>query len=470
MNQPQTVSLWLIGSVIFALAAASAIGWFLKRRLDLGLDLAVVDQFHRRVRTYWLMCTILAASLVVDLLFIRQYVTVIVFGLISFWALREFITVTPTRRGDHRGLFWLFFVFTPLQYLFVALDLHVLYSVMIPAVAFLYLAARVAFAGDSKRYLERTAKIQTGLMICVYCLSFAPALLTHDLERRPSTWLHDNPVSPRQAEDLFELLAPPDADVGRLEHQVNDLKEQLKDTTLSQDERTDVTQQKEKLERQLHLVGVRSLQRTLEEEQRRLDALPPNGNAEKVGSETKVEIERKIQGLRNKVFEEGEKLGDDLDKTLPPKPMLVPHQRARLLFFFMLIAQLADVMQYVWGKLVPARVIAPEINASKTWSGFLGGVLSSTVLGALLWWSIDPFKFWEAALLSAVVAAIGLGGGLTMSAIKRDRGVTDFGNLVVGHGGVLDRIDGVCFAAPVFFYLSRYFLWLDPACISPTPW
>jgi CDP-diglyceride synthetase len=154
----------------------------------------------------------------------------------------------------------------------------------------------------------------------------------------------------------------------------------------------------------------------------------------------------------------------------PEKTMLVPAQRARLLFFFILIAQLSDVMQYVWGKLVPARVIAPEINASKTWSGYLGGIMSAAVLGGLLWWSISPFKFWEAALLSVVVAAMGLAGGLTMSAIKRDRGVRDFGTLVVGHGGVLDRIDSVCFAAPAFFYLSRYFLWLDEACISITPW
>ncbi len=187
MNQPQTESLWLIGSVLVVLGAASIVGWFLKRRLDTGLDPAIVDQFHRRVRIYWLMCTVLATSLIVDQFFVRQYVTVIVFGLISFWALREFITLTPTRRGDHRGLFWLFFIFTPVQYVLVALDLHAVYSVLIPAFAFLFLAARVAFAGDSKRYLERTAKIQTGLMICVYCLSYAPALLTHDLARKPDS-------------------------------------------------------------------------------------------------------------------------------------------------------------------------------------------------------------------------------------------------------------------------------------------
>jgi predicted CDP-diglyceride synthetase/phosphatidate cytidylyltransferase len=431
MNQPQTESLWLIGSVIFVLGAASIVGWFLKRRLDTGLDPAVVEQFHRRVRIYWLMCTVLATSLIVDQFFVRQYVTVIVFGLISFWALREFITLTPTRRGDHRGLFWLFFIFTPAQYLLVALDLHVIYSVLIPAFAFLFLAARVAFAGDSKRYLERTAKIQTGLMICVYCLSYAPALLTHDLDRQPDS--RGGAVEKSRADTLrdadldylAELLPTRQAEADKLRHD-------------------------------------------LAEHQRQLAELDAGREADDAKSRL---LQAKILDLQRQLVGKYFAAEREIGRELPEKTMMLPAERARLLFFFVLIAQLSDVMQYVWGKLVPARVIAPEINASKTWSGFLGGILSSAVLGALLWWSIDPpFKFWEAALLSAAVAAVGLAGGLTMSAIKRDRGVKDFGTLVVGHGGVLDRIDGVCFAAPAFFYLSRFFLWLDKACISPTPW
>jgi phosphatidate cytidylyltransferase len=101
----------------------------------------------------------------------------VLFGLISFWALREFITLTPTRLGDHRTLFWVFFLFTPLQFLLVALNQYGVYSVLIPVYAFLFIPARIAIAGDYKRFLERAAKIQSGLLICVYCLSFAPALL-----------------------------------------------------------------------------------------------------------------------------------------------------------------------------------------------------------------------------------------------------------------------------------------------------
>ena len=92
-------------------------------------------------------------------------------------ALREFITLTPTRLGDHRTLFWVFFLFTPLQYVLVGYDKYDLYSILIPVYAFLFIPARVALSGDYKRFLERTAKIQAGLMVSVYCLSHAPALL-----------------------------------------------------------------------------------------------------------------------------------------------------------------------------------------------------------------------------------------------------------------------------------------------------
>ena len=110
----------------------------------------------------------------------------------------------------------------------------------------------------------------------------------------------------------------------------------------------------------------------------------------------------------------------------------------------------------MWGKLLGQRVIAPAINSSKTWEGFVGGVLSTTIVGAVLWW-VTPFNPWQAACMSLVIAIMGFAGSMTMSAIKRDRGVKDYGTLVEGHAGVLDRIDALCFAAPVFFHLTRYF-------------
>ena len=83
------------------------------------------------------------------------------FGLISFWALREFITLTPTRPGDHRTLFWVFFLCTPLQFWLVGMGYYEWYSIVIPVYAFLFIPARIALAGDYKRFLERTAKIQS---------------------------------------------------------------------------------------------------------------------------------------------------------------------------------------------------------------------------------------------------------------------------------------------------------------------
>ncbi len=83
------------------------------------------------------------------------------------------------------------------------------------------------------------------------------------------------------------------------------------------------------------------------------------------------------------------------------------------------------------------------------------GLGSATLLGTSLWWA-TPFNPWRAAAISLLIALVGFAGGLTMSAIKRDRGVKDFGSLIPGHGGVLDRIDSLCFAAPVFFHAVRY--------------
>jgi phosphatidate cytidylyltransferase len=74
---------------------------------------------------------------------------------------------------------------------------------------------------------------------------------------------------------------------------------------------------------------------------------------------------------------------------------------------------------------------------------------------ALSW--ATPFSVLGAGGMAALVALMGFAGGLTMSAIKRDRGVKDYGTLIKGHGGILDRMDSMCFAAPVFFHIVRYF-------------
>ena len=129
---------------------------------------------------------------------------------------------------------------------------------------------------------------------------------------------------------------------------------------------------------------------------------------------------------------------------------------ARLLFFLVFVVQISDVLQYCWGKLCGRHPIAPKLSPNKTVEGFIGGGLSASAAGAALWW-ITPFTPWQAALLAALCVCMGFFGGLVMSAIKRDRGVKDYGEMLPGHGGMMDRIDSLCFAAPVFFHVVRYF-------------
>jgi phosphatidate cytidylyltransferase len=237
-------------------------------------------------------------------------------------ALREFITLAPTRYGDHRALFWAFFVVTPLQYFLLGIEWYGLFAILIPVYVFLLLPIRAAAAGDTEHFLERTSKIQWGLMICVYCVSYAPAIMT--------------------------LL--------------------------------------------------------------------------------------KLKGFEN--------------------------QNAKLLFYFILICELSDVLQYVFGKTLGRRAVAPLVSPGKTWEGLVGGVGTTILIGSALWWA-TPFSPLQAAGMCLVITLMGFGGGLVMSAIKRDRGIKDWGTSIQGHGGFLDRIDSLCFAAPIFFHLTRYYFSID---------
>jgi phosphatidate cytidylyltransferase len=321
----------LLASVLGLLIVAFFVGRALRRQPESTANPAVVRTFNLRVWAWWMMFVVLIAGLMLG-----YVATVVLFGLISFWALREFITMTPTRRGDHRTLFWSFIIFTPLQYVLIGLKAYAVYTVMIPVYASLFVPARIAISGDPKRFLERVAKIQAGLLICVYCLSHAPAILSLVLtvpsSEGPKPW----------------------------------------------------------------------------------------------------------------------EIGQDADGN----PVF--GSNASVLFFFVLMVQLNDVFQYMWSQLLGKHVIAPQINASRTWEGFIGGTLSTMLAGMLLWWA-TPFGPYWAGPIAGAVALAGFAGSMTMSGIKRDRGVKDYGTLVSGHAGVLDRIDSLCFAAPVFFHITRFF-------------
>jgi phosphatidate cytidylyltransferase len=126
-----------------------------------------------------------------------------------------------------------------------------------------------------------------------------------------------------------------------------------------------------------------------------------------------------------------------------------------LVAFLVIVVQGSDVLQYIFGKLVGRHPVAPVLSPSKTWEGLIGGVAGATALGAALH-GLTPFAPLPAAGLACVLCVMGFLGGLVMSAIKRDRGIKDWGALIRGHGGVLDRVDSLVFAAPVCFHLVRW--------------
>lgn len=304
--------LLVLAGVAGLLVLASAIGLVLGRRAEARGGSAVLDNLNARIRAWWLMVAVLAIAFRAG-----TTASLVLFAVVSFLALREFLTLTPTRRGDHLALCLCFYVAIPLQYWLIGIGWYGLFSILIPVYGFVLLPAVAALAGDADDFLARTAKVQWGLMLTVFCISHAPALL---------------------------ILQVPGHD----------------------------------------------------------------------------------------------------------------HAGPALLLFLLLVVQISDVLQYVFGKLMGRRKVAPVISPGKTVEGLLGGGLAATAVGAGLWW-ITPFTPWQAAGLSALIVLCGFLGGLALSAVKRGLGVKDWGDLLAGHGGMLDRVDSVCFAAPVFFHLVRYF-------------
>jgi phosphatidate cytidylyltransferase len=301
-------TLALFGGITAILVAASLIGFLLALRLA---ESPVVGNLNARIKAWWVMVALIGVAFALG-----KTGVIALFAIASFAALREFLTLTRTRRGDHVALAAAFFVVLPLQYYLIWIDWYGLYSILIPVYVFLLLPVVAALRGDTAYFMRRIAEVQWGLMISVYCVSHVPALLT----------------------------------------------------------------------------------------------LPLPGFA---------------------------------DRSL------------LLIAFLIIVVQSSDVLQYVWGKLLGRHPIAPSLSPSKTVEGFVGGVASATLLGAALWW-ITPFSPWQAALMALVINLMGFCGGLVMSAIKRDRGVKDWGQMIEGHGGMLDRLDSVIFAAPIFFHLTRY--------------
>ena len=307
------MEIWqLFGGLIITLIIASSIGYGLKFKVGFSTPHAVIDNLNARINAWWVMILIIFAAAALGF-----YGVIGLFFVISFMALREFLSLLYIRRGDHLALAACFYIILPLQYFLVAIDWFSMFTIFIPVYGFLFLPILSALLGDTAHFLDRSTKVQWALMISVFCISHIPAILTLDIEG-------------------FE------------------------------------------------------------------------------------------------------------DKKL------------LLMIFLILVVQSSDVLQYVWGKLFGKHKIAPKLSPSKTVEGFVGGVVSASVLGGLLYW-LTPFNPVQAVLMSSLICLMGFLGGLVMSAMKRSMGVKDWGNMISGHGGMLDRMDSLCFAAPIFFHVVRYY-------------
>lgn len=308
MNPEETARLFfgLAGVLTTASLVAGILTWRSPRPLP-----ATLVNLNARIKAWWVM--VLAISFA--FLFGREGV-ILLFAFVSFAALREYATLTQTRRADRWTLLGMFLIIIPAQYYLIWIDWYGLYSIFIPVYCFLAMPALTAMRGDTARFLERVSEQQWGIMLSVYCISHVPALMTLDI--------------------------------------------------------------------------------------------PGNEG----------------RGIL-------------------------------LIAFLIATVQGSDVLQYVFGKLFGRHRVSPTVSPSKTWEGLIGGIASASLLGAGLHW-LTPFSPLEAGVLAALACVMGFLGGLVASAIKRDRGVKDWGQMIEGHGGMLDRADSLVFAAPVFFHIVRY--------------
>ncbi|WP_020592451.1 phosphatidate cytidylyltransferase [Kiloniella laminariae] len=286
------------------------------------------DEVHKelwlRVKSWWYMAGIFTFAIAIN-----RTLSVIFLALLSFLALKEYLSMIPTRRADHRVLFWAYLAI-PIQFYWVYAGWYGMFIIFIPVWVFLFLPFRMVLLGETQGFLRAIGTLSWGLMMTVFALSHAAYLL----------------VLPESA--LVEL-APATA-------------------------------------------------------------------------------------IRQ------------FDKS-----------GAGLLFLLMVLTQFNDVAQYVWGKMIGGPKIIPKVSPGKTWAGFLGGMLSTSLLALVLGPLLSPMSLMMAGIGGAIIALAGFIGDVTISAIKRDLGVKDTGSTIPGHGGLLDRLDSLTYTAPVFFHYIRYF-------------
>jgi phosphatidate cytidylyltransferase len=298
----------LAGLVVLS-AGVTALGSYLGRRTIDAVKQQRIGLVNSRLRASWSIVAVFSVAFALGtgaLLF--------VFALASFFALRNFVSLTPIRPADHWALVLAFYVVTPLHYVLIGVGQIGLFTVFIPVYVFLLLPVVMALKQDTERYLERVAKVQWGLMICVYCISHAPAIL--------------------------QLGTPEVGERGPL-----------------------------------------------------------------------------------------------------------------LLVYFLLSLYAADLAQVIASAALGGTPL--KSDPSRTWAGVMIAAVVAGVLGTALWW-MTPFRWWQSTLMSIIIAAAGFLGSVVLSSVKKSLGARDWDTGIVGVRAVLDRLDALAFAAPVFFHLTAW--------------
>jgi phosphatidate cytidylyltransferase len=167
---------FVLSGLVFLIATATLLGARLAMRTADAAKLAWIGQLNSRIRASWLIVLLFAIGFALG-----GAALVVIFALASFFALREFVALTPIRSSDHWALVIAFYLVIPIQYLLVAGGGYSIFGIFIPVYVFLLLPVVMALKQDTENYLQRVAKVQWGLMISVYCVSHAPAIASLEL-------------------------------------------------------------------------------------------------------------------------------------------------------------------------------------------------------------------------------------------------------------------------------------------------
>lgn len=297
------------GLALMSIVATGIGQWAASRTID-AAKLARYAVLNSRIRATWSLLAVFTIAFAIG-----TEALLVVFALASFFALREFVSLTPIKPADHWALVIAFYLVIPLQYLLLGFGRNSPFSVLIPVYIFLLLPIIVAIKQDNDRFLERVAKLQWGLMISVYCISHAPAIA---------------------------LLS--------------------------------------------------------------------------------------IKGYEGR------------------GPLL--------LLFFMAVLYVTEVAQVGLSAALGGRSL--RSNPNKTVQGVFAGAAVGALIGTGLWW-LTPFLWWQALLMSLVIVGTSYLGTVVLAAVKASLGAKSWDTELDLTRGVLERLDGLTFAAPLFWMITRYF-------------